>query len=109
MHEQLTDFDGIIERIGANNTEISGNGIESFNGTCKRARMRHGRAAPRLRGGRPMAGFLTQLLPPSAYEAADGSFRRASVAAKVALSTAAMWAVIMLAPSGVAPFIYFQF
>jgi D-alanyl-lipoteichoic acid acyltransferase DltB (MBOAT superfamily) len=56
-----------------------------------------------------MAGFLTQLLPPSAYEAADGSFRRASVAAKVALSTAAIWAVIMLAPSGVAPFIYFQF
>lgn len=55
------------------------------------------------------AGFMTQLLPPSAYAAADGSFRRIPVAAKVAFSTATIWAVIMLAPSGVAPFIYFQF
>jgi hypothetical protein len=55
------------------------------------------------------AGFMTPLLTPSAYAAADGSFRRIPVAAKVAFSTATIWAVIMLAPSGVAPFIYFQF
>lgn len=56
-----------------------------------------------------MAGFLTQLLPLSAYAAVDGSFRKAALAGKVAFGTVAIWAVIMLAPSGMAPFIYFQF
>jgi alginate O-acetyltransferase complex protein AlgI len=56
-----------------------------------------------------MTGFLTQLLPTSAYASADGAFRKVHLAGKIAVSTAAIWAVIMLAPSGVAPFIYFQF
>jgi len=56
-----------------------------------------------------MAGFLTQLLPLSVYAAADGRFRKLSIAGKVGFSTATIWAVTMLAPSGMAPFIYFQF
>ena len=56
-----------------------------------------------------MVGFLTQLLPLTAYALADRSFGRVNLAVKVALSTAAIFAVTMLAPSGVAPFIYFQF
>jgi D-alanyl-lipoteichoic acid acyltransferase DltB (MBOAT superfamily) len=56
-----------------------------------------------------MAGFMTQLLPTSAYAAADGSFRKLALAGKVGFSAAAIWAVTMLAPSGMAPFIYFQF
>lgn len=55
------------------------------------------------------AGFLTHLMPPAGYAADGETFRMVNLGARIAFSTAAIWAVIMLAPAGMAPFIYFQF
>lgn len=55
------------------------------------------------------AGFLTHLMPPAGYAADGEAFRKVNLGARIAFSTAAIWAVIMLAPAGMAPFIYFQF
>ncbi|ACA18968.1 membrane bound O-acyl transferase MBOAT family protein [Methylobacterium sp. 4-46] len=55
------------------------------------------------------AGAATQLAPPALAAAARSLYGGAGLPAKVALGTALAWLVAMLSPSGVAPFIYFQF
>jgi alginate O-acetyltransferase complex protein AlgI len=53
-------------------------------------------------------GALTQLFP-SFWQICKSSFERAPLALKVAVSSAALFLISILAPIGVPPFIYYQF
>ncbi len=55
------------------------------------------------------AGALTQVLPPDFRARLGGALDRAGWPAQVAFGAAAMFAVLAMAPSASAPFIYFQF
>jgi alginate O-acetyltransferase complex protein AlgI len=54
-------------------------------------------------------GGLTQFFPVSAVAWLEESYDRASVAVKIAIPAMAIFLVSAVSPSGVAPFIYFQF
>ena len=56
-----------------------------------------------------LAGALTQLVPPGSYDRFRTVFDWTPLWGKVAFATISLWATLMLAPEGVAPFIYFQF
>ena len=56
-----------------------------------------------------LAGALTQMLPPDFFAHVRANFERGPLWGKVAFATANVWVTLMLAPEGVAPFIYFQF
>ncbi len=49
VRQKLGDFDGIVERVGADDAEFAGDGVERFDRTGERAGMRHGGAAALLR------------------------------------------------------------
>jgi len=55
------------------------------------------------------AGALTQMLPPDFRARLGGALDRAGWPAQVGFGAAAMYAVLVMAPSASAPFIYFQF
>ncbi|HEV1999554.1 MAG TPA: MBOAT family O-acyltransferase, partial [Xanthobacteraceae bacterium] len=54
-------------------------------------------------------GALSQVIPPQWWSRAERWYDEASLIVKIALPALAILAVAMAAPSGVAPFIYFQF
>ena len=54
-------------------------------------------------------GALTQALPPSARQAFGAVFDRWSLPAQIALGLVVLSAIMVMAPSASAPFIYFQF
>jgi D-alanyl-lipoteichoic acid acyltransferase DltB (MBOAT superfamily) len=54
-------------------------------------------------------GALSQVIPPQWWGRAERWYDEAPLAAKIALPALAILAVAIAAPSGVAPFIYFQF
>jgi alginate O-acetyltransferase complex protein AlgI len=54
-------------------------------------------------------GALTQVIPPQWWSRAERWYDEAPLLVKIALPALAILAVAMAAPSGVAPFIYFQF
>ncbi len=56
-----------------------------------------------------LLGAATQILPPSALARARDVFFAIPTWSKVGLSAATVWTISVLAPGGVAPFIYFQF
>ena len=54
-------------------------------------------------------GALTQILPTRWFEALEARYETGSLAFKIALAFAVIFLVSVAAPSGIAPFIYFQF
>jgi len=54
-------------------------------------------------------GALTQILPNRWFEALEARYETGSLALKVAFPFAAIFLISVAAPSGIAPFIYFQF
>jgi alginate O-acetyltransferase complex protein AlgI len=54
-------------------------------------------------------GALSQVIPPQWWGRAERWYDGAPLAVKIALPALVILAVAMAAPSGVAPFIYFQF
>lgn len=56
-----------------------------------------------------LAGALTQAVPPNTFERLRESFEASPLWGKVALAGSSVWMTLMLAPEGMAPFIYFQF
>ncbi|MGP0059468.1 MAG: MBOAT family O-acyltransferase [Beijerinckiaceae bacterium] len=54
-------------------------------------------------------GFMSQLTPLSIYEKLESLYEKASLGVKILVPTLAIWLIAVLAPSGIAPFIYFQF
>jgi alginate O-acetyltransferase complex protein AlgI len=57
----------------------------------------------------PVLGALIQVLPTRWFAALEGRYEAGSLALKVALPFAAIFLISVAAPSGIAPFIYFQF
>jgi alginate O-acetyltransferase complex protein AlgI len=55
------------------------------------------------------AGFLSQLTPQSIYDRLESFYERAPLGIKVLVPALTIWLIAILAPSGIAPFIYFQF
>ncbi len=56
-----------------------------------------------------LSGLLTQLASPALYTSLRHVFTASPLWLKVGYATAAIWATVLLAPDGIAPFIYFQF
>jgi hypothetical protein len=54
-------------------------------------------------------GFVPQLLPEKSSEALSTLYERAALPLQVGAPAAVLCLVAVLAPAGVAPFIYFQF
>jgi alginate O-acetyltransferase complex protein AlgI len=54
-------------------------------------------------------GFVTQFVPLPAIARIRFLYMRSPIAVKIAVPTLVVWAVAVLAPAGIPPFIYFQF
>jgi alginate O-acetyltransferase complex protein AlgI len=54
-------------------------------------------------------GFASQLTPLPIYEMLENLYEKAPLTIKILVPTLSIWLIAVLAPSGVAPFIYFQF
>jgi hypothetical protein len=54
-------------------------------------------------------GALTQIVPTGWFERLEARYDTSSLAFKVAVPFAAIFAISVAAPGGIAPFIYFQF
>jgi alginate O-acetyltransferase complex protein AlgI len=54
-------------------------------------------------------GFASQLTPMPIYEKLKSLYERAPLGFKILVPTLTIWLIAILAPSGIAPFIYFQF
>jgi hypothetical protein len=52
---------------------------------------------------------LTHVIPPRWYEALERGYDRSPLAVKVLAPFAVIYLIAVAAPTGIAPFIYFQF